>query len=65
VVEDDGMVERNNLWVLRVVKTWINKERMPGEGGRMLHHRGDGTFSVGGEVLDLREGMVKWRMFQD
>ncbi|KAK4041664.1 hypothetical protein C8A01DRAFT_45204 [Parachaetomium inaequale] len=66
VVEDDKMVEGYNLWVLRVVKAWVNEGRMPGEGGRMFHHRGDGTFSVDGEeVLDLKERMVKWRMFQD
>jgi flavin reductase (DIM6/NTAB) family NADH-FMN oxidoreductase RutF len=65
VVEDDKMVEGYNLWVLKVVKAWVNEAKMPGEGGRMFHHRGDGTFSVDGEVLDLKERMVKWRMFQD
>ncbi|KAL2145496.1 hypothetical protein VTI28DRAFT_7132 [Corynascus sepedonium] len=65
VVEDDGMVGRYNLWVLRVVKAWVNQELMAGEGGKMFHHRGDGTFTVDGEIMDLRERMVKWRMFQD
>jgi flavin reductase (DIM6/NTAB) family NADH-FMN oxidoreductase RutF len=66
VVEDDVMVDRYNLWVFRVVKAWVNEGKKPGEGGRMFHHRGDGTFSVDGEeVLDLRERMVKWKMFQD
>ncbi|KAL2179017.1 uncharacterized protein P884DRAFT_268196 [Thermothelomyces heterothallicus CBS 202.75] len=66
VVEDDAMVDKYSLWVLRVVKAWANPALMPGKGGRMFHHRGDGTFSVDGEeVLDLRERMVKWKMFQD
>jgi flavin reductase (DIM6/NTAB) family NADH-FMN oxidoreductase RutF len=66
VVEYDGMVDRYNLWVLRVVKAWVNEGKKLEEGGRMFHHRGDGTFSVDGEeVLDLRERMVKWKMFQD
>ncbi|KAL2018035.1 hypothetical protein VTK56DRAFT_1351 [Thermocarpiscus australiensis] len=65
VVEDDSMVERYNLWVLRAVAAWVNERKRPGQGGRMLHHRGDGTFTVDGEVLDLKERMVKWKMFQD
>ncbi|KAK4242274.1 hypothetical protein C8A03DRAFT_29535 [Achaetomium macrosporum] len=67
VVEDDTMVERYNLWVLKVVAAWVNEDRMVnGHGTGMFHHRGDGTFRVDGEkVLDLRERMVKWRMFQD
>jgi hypothetical protein len=33
-------------------------------GGKMLHHRGDGTFVVDGEVLlDMKDRMVKWREF--
>jgi hypothetical protein len=34
------------------------------QGGKMLHHRGDGTFLVDGEVLlDMKDRMVKWREF--
>ncbi|KAK3308720.1 uncharacterized protein B0T15DRAFT_525098 [Chaetomium strumarium] len=67
VVEDDAMVERYNLWVLKVVAAWVNEERMvAGHAKGIFHHRGDGTFTVDGErVLDLRDRMVKWRMFQD
>lgn len=63
VVEDESLVQRFNLWVLRVVGVWVRG----GDGGlgRMVHHRGDGRFVVDGEELDLRERMVKWRMFQD
>lgn len=65
VVEDARMVSRYNMWVLKPVKAWLNPERRPGEGGQMFHHRGDGTFVVDGEVVDLKERMVKWQIFQD
>lgn len=63
VVVDRSMVKKYGMWVLKAVKVWVS----PGfrETGRMLHHRGDGTFSVDGEVLDLKERMIKWKEFQD
>jgi flavin reductase (DIM6/NTAB) family NADH-FMN oxidoreductase RutF len=63
VVEDTKMVGKYSMWVLRVVEAWQNPTRM--ETGRMFHHRGDGTFVVDGEVLDLQEKMVKWKEYQD
>lgn len=65
VVEDARMVSRYNMWVLKPVKAWLNPARRPGEGGKMFHHRGDGTFVVDGEVVDLKDRMVKWQIFQD
>lgn len=66
VVEDTKLVGAYNLWVLRAVKAWSNPDEKKGrEGGKMFHHRGDGTFVVDGEKLDLRERMVKWQEFQD
>ncbi|KAI1080423.1 hypothetical protein F5B20DRAFT_540575 [Whalleya microplaca] len=65
VVEDTKMVGKYSLWVLKAVKAWINPRKRPGEGGKMFHHRGDGTFVVDGEVLDLKDRMVKWREYQD
>lgn len=65
VVEDTKMVSRYSMWVLKPVKAWINPEKSPGVGGKMIHHRGDGTFVVDGEVLDLKDRMVKWQEFQD
>jgi len=50
---------------LKPVKAWINPDKKPGEGGKMFHHRGDGTFVVDGELLDLKDRMVKWLEFQD
>ncbi|KAI0171797.1 hypothetical protein GGR52DRAFT_547711 [Hypoxylon sp. FL1284] len=65
VVEDTKMVSKYSMWVLKPVRAWINPDKKPGEGGRMFHHRGDGTFVVDGEVLDLKDRMVKWQEFQD
>ncbi|KAI0840784.1 hypothetical protein F5Y06DRAFT_230400 [Hypoxylon sp. FL0890] len=65
VVEDTKMVSKYSMWVLKPVKAWINPKKKPGEGGKMFHHRGDGTFVVDGEVLDLKDRMVKWQEFQD
>ncbi|KAK4178746.1 hypothetical protein QBC36DRAFT_344350 [Triangularia setosa] len=74
VVEEEGMVGEYNFWVVKVVKGWVDKGNWErngkGEGGdkgRMMHHRGDGSFFVGGRegVLDLRGRMGKWRMLQD
>ena len=64
VVEDTKMVSRYSMWMLKPVKAWINPKMKPGEGGKMFHHRGDGTFVVDGEVLDLKDRMVKWQEFQ-
>ncbi|KAK4196215.1 hypothetical protein QBC40DRAFT_342879 [Triangularia verruculosa] len=71
-VEDEGLVGRYNFWVLKVVKGWVNKENFEGnqqggkgDKGKMLHHRGDGSFLVDGGVVDLRGRMTKWRMLQD
>ncbi|KAI8959005.1 hypothetical protein F5Y11DRAFT_334425 [Daldinia sp. FL1419] len=59
VVEDTKMVSKYSMWVLKAVKAWLNPSKKPGEGGRMFHHRGDGTFAVDGEVIDLKDRMVK------
>lgn len=65
VVEDTKMVSKYSMWVLKPVKAWLNPRKKPGEGGKMFHHRGDGTFVVDGEILDLKDRMVKWQEFQD
>lgn len=65
VVEDTKMVSKYSMWVLKPVKAWINPDKMPGKGGKMFHHRGDGTFVVDGDILDLKDRMVKWQEFQD
>jgi flavin reductase (DIM6/NTAB) family NADH-FMN oxidoreductase RutF len=65
VAEDAKLVSKYGMWVLKPVKAWINPKKKPGEGGKMFHHRGDGTFVVDGEVLDLKNRMVRWQRFQD
>jgi len=65
VVEDTKMVSKYSMWVLKPVKAWINPEEKASEERKMFHHRGDGTFAVDGEVLDLKKKMVKWQEFQD
>jgi flavin reductase (DIM6/NTAB) family NADH-FMN oxidoreductase RutF len=61
VVEDTKMVSKYSMWVLKPVKAWVNSNK----SGKMFHHRGDGTFVVDGEVLDLKDRMIKWHEFQD
>ncbi|KAI0852991.1 hypothetical protein F5Y00DRAFT_158531 [Daldinia vernicosa] len=65
VVEDTKLVSKYSMWVLKPVKAWLNPDKKPGEGGRMFHHRGDGTFVVDGEILDLKDRMIKWQEYQD
>ncbi|KAI9826722.1 MAG: hypothetical protein M1819_007267 [Sarea resinae] len=64
VVEDTRMVSKYSMWVLKPVKAWINTKKMPGLGGKMFHHCGNGTFVVDGDILDLKDRMVKWQEFQ-
>jgi Conserved protein/domain typically associated with flavoprotein oxygenases, DIM6/NTAB family len=61
-VADSRLVDTHNLFILEVVAISTNPERRE---RRTLHHRGDGTFVVGGETVDLRDRMVKWRHLQD
>ncbi len=60
-VVDDGFVDRYNLWILEAVAISVDDER---KERRTLHHNGDGTFSVDGRKIDLRERMVRWKSFQ-
>jgi len=55
-------VEAYNLFILEVVAITTNPHR---KEQRTLHHRGDGTFTVDGRVLNLQERMVLWKQFQD
>ena len=57
-VEDDRLVDDYHLWILEPVCVWLD-ERLRGSGE--LHHRGDGTFSVNGQTLDLRSRMTRWQ----
>jgi flavin reductase (DIM6/NTAB) family NADH-FMN oxidoreductase RutF len=61
-VQDTRFVNKYNLFVLRVTALWANRKHLD---SRMLHHNGNGTFTVGGRTIDLRERMVKWRELID
>jgi flavin reductase (DIM6/NTAB) family NADH-FMN oxidoreductase RutF len=53
-VIDTSMVSRYNLFVLEVLKAWIDpKQKKP----RTLHHQGYGTFIVDGETIKLKSHM--------
>lgn len=57
-VADDALSSKHNLFVLQVKRAWLNDRRTE---RRTIHHRGDGSFAVDGEILDLSERMTKWR----
>jgi flavin reductase (DIM6/NTAB) family NADH-FMN oxidoreductase RutF len=60
-VEDDSLVDRYNLWILKAVSISVDDKR---KERRTIHHNGDGTFTVDGRKLDLRARMVRWKSFQ-
>ncbi|MFJ5273315.1 flavin reductase family protein [Streptomyces sp. NPDC088358] len=57
-VADTALVGAYDLFVLEAVEAWVDPSR---SHPRMLHHRGDGTFALDGEVIDLKDHMTKWR----
>lgn len=60
-VADARLVDEYNLFILEARKIWIDADR---KEQRTLHHRGDGSFTADGDVMDLRQRMVKWRHLQ-
>jgi flavin reductase (DIM6/NTAB) family NADH-FMN oxidoreductase RutF len=53
-VVDTGMVARYGLFVLEVVKAWIDPSvKLP----RTIHHRGRGEFMVAGRTIKLKSKM--------
>ena len=53
-VVDEKMVVRYNLFILEVVKAWIDPAR---KDPRTIHHRGRGAFMVAGETIRLPSKM--------
>lgn len=47
-----------HLFLLEPVRAWTDPSQPAPE---LLHHRGDGTFTVDGPVLDLKDRMTKWQ----
>ncbi len=60
-VSDAGLAHRYHLFILEVVAISYNDERAE---RRMLHHQGDGTFTVDGRTIDLRDQMTLWKSLQ-
>lgn len=53
-IADARMVPRHDLFILKVVKAWIDPaQRNP----RTIHHRGHGRFVVDGETIRLKSRM--------
>jgi flavin reductase (DIM6/NTAB) family NADH-FMN oxidoreductase RutF len=53
-VADTGLVNKYNLFVLEVLKAWIDpKQKNP----KTIHHRGYGKFVVDGETIKLKSRM--------
>jgi len=53
-VIDGKMVVKYNLFILEVLKAWINPVM---KDPRTIHHRGRGAFMVAGETLKLHSKM--------
>ena len=46
-----------HLFILEGIKAWSNPDRVE---KRTFHAKGDGTFIIDGETIDLRHKMTKW-----
>jgi len=53
-VIDDKMVPQYNLFILEVIKAWIDPCK---EHPQTIHHLGEGTFMVAGETIHLPSKM--------
>jgi flavin reductase (DIM6/NTAB) family NADH-FMN oxidoreductase RutF len=61
-VADTVLVEKYNFFVLEALAIHVDDQR---KERRTLHHNGDGSFTVDGRTVDLRERMVLWKQLQD
>ena len=57
---DDRLVEEHFFFIFDVVRAWVNPAR---KERRTLHHNGDGTFTLSGRTINLKERMVRWPEF--
>ena len=53
-VADTGFVKKYNLFILEVLKAWIDPAR---KNPKTIHHRGDGVFTVDGKTIKLKSKM--------
>jgi flavin reductase (DIM6/NTAB) family NADH-FMN oxidoreductase RutF len=61
-VSDTRMISRYNMFVLEAVQAWHNPKL---KDHKTIHHRGDGTFMVDGEIINLQDRMVKWQEYAE
>lgn len=54
-VVDGRMAKRYNLFILEVVKAWVDRSR---KNPRTIHHLGKGDFMVAGRLLKLPSRML-------
>jgi len=53
-VYDSRLVNKYNLFVLEVIKAWIDPEQ---KGVKTIHHQGFGQFAVDGEIIKIKSKM--------
>ncbi len=53
-VTDTSLVRRYNLFILQIVKAWIDPAQ---KNPKTLHHRGYGAFVVDGAMIKLKSKM--------
>ena len=53
-VADTRLVNKYNLYVLEVLKAWIDPAQ---KNPKTIHHRGYGSFAVDGETIKLKSRM--------
>lgn len=56
-VVDTSKVNKYDLFIFEAVFVWTDSKR---KEKRTIHHKGDGTFIVDGEMINLKKRMVKW-----
>lgn len=61
-VADTKMVSKYNMFILEPVKAWVTPHL---KDHKTIHHRGDGTFTVDGKVINLQDRMTKWKEYQE
>ena len=53
-VVDTGMVKKYNIFILEVIKAWIDRSK---KNPQTIHHRGKGNFMVAGRTIKLPSKM--------
>ncbi|MDR3087922.1 MAG: flavin reductase, partial [Azoarcus sp.] len=54
---EDGVFNRYNAAVLQITKAWHRPDMTD---QRLMHHNGNGIFTLAGEKVDMKELMTLW-----